>query len=86
MMYEVVFLNEGNIMPSKLKAHSDGANVWYLDNGVSNHMIGNCEYFSKIEKRITGKVRFADSFPHQGWQTKDLGQCLLHTTLEEQYY
>ncbi|WZZ07843.1 hypothetical protein YC2023_093764 [Brassica napus] len=60
MMHEVVFLNEKNIVPSKFETHSSCANVWYLDNGASNHMTGNQEYFCKIDEKITGQVRFGD--------------------------
>lgn len=60
MVHEVVYLNEKNIMPSQLINSQVGDNVCYLDNGASNHMTGNLGYFSNLDKRITGKVRFGD--------------------------
>ena len=60
MMNEVVYLNEENVTPSKFETHTDKDNVWYLDNGASNHMSGNREYFASIDEKITGKVRFGD--------------------------
>lgn len=38
----------------------DKDNVWYLDNGASNHMTGNRTYFQSINESVTGKVRFGD--------------------------
>jgi len=55
-----LYLNEENVTPSKFETHTDKDNVWYLDNGASNHMSGNREYFMKIDEKITGKVRFGD--------------------------
>ncbi|KAG7564969.1 Glutamyl-tRNA reductase N-terminal domain superfamily [Arabidopsis suecica] len=60
MMHEVVYLNEKNVMPNTFETNSDIENMWYLDNGASNHMTGNLSYFSKIDQTITGKVRFGD--------------------------
>lgn len=59
MMHEVVFLNEKNVVPSNYETSAED-DMWYLDNGASNHMTGNHMYFSKIDKTITGKVRFGD--------------------------
>lgn len=60
MVNEVVYLNEGKIIPSKLVQQTGSDNLWYLDNGASNHMTGNLGYFSDIDRRISGKVRFGD--------------------------
>lgn len=61
MMYEVVFLNKKNVLPEKYETNSGGENIWYLDNGASNHMTGDQRYFSRINNIINGKVRFGDN-------------------------
>jgi len=45
MVHEVVYLNEKNVKPSEFETSSDASNVWYLDNGASNHMLGNRAFF-----------------------------------------
>ena len=60
MMHEVVYLNEQKVKPSEFEADSDTKNVWYLDNGASNHMSGNILFFDTVDETITGKVRFGD--------------------------
>lgn len=40
MMHDIVYLNEDGIIPSKYDDNMSGDNVWYLDNGASNHMTG----------------------------------------------
>ena len=60
MMHELVYLNEDKVMPSKFETQSGADNVWYLDNGASNHMTGNQGYFTSLNEKITGKVRFGD--------------------------
>lgn len=60
MMHEVVYLHEKHCKPSTFETSTDGENVWYLDNGASNHMTGDRRYFDKIDASITGKVRFGD--------------------------
>lgn len=59
MMHEVVYLNEGKVMPSKYESNRED-NMWYLDNGATNHMTGNRRYFAKFDKSITGKIKFGD--------------------------
>lgn len=60
MVNEIVYLNEGKVIPRQLDSTKTKDNMWYLDNGASNHMTGNLEFFSDIDRRITGKVRFGD--------------------------
>ncbi|WZZ26643.1 hypothetical protein YC2023_010044 [Brassica napus] len=60
MMHEVVYLNEKNCVPEKYETCMDAEDIWYLENGASNHMTGDQRYFSEIDKHITGKVRFGD--------------------------
>lgn len=60
MVHEVVYLNEKKIKPSMFEAEQDIANLWYLDNGASNHTSGNRAYFQELDEGITGKVRFGD--------------------------
>ncbi|XP_076948271.1 uncharacterized protein LOC143620460 [Bidens hawaiensis] len=53
---ETVYLNEGKVLPKKFKVDSSDKDAWYLDNGASNHMTGNRDYFSELNDRITGRV------------------------------
>ena len=60
MMHELVYLNEQKVKPSIFASEQDTTNIWYLDNGASNHMRANRMFFSTLDERITGKVRFGD--------------------------
>lgn len=60
MIHEIVYLNEDGIIPSKYEGNTGGDNVWYLDNGASNHMTGDKRYFKLLDDSITGKVKFGD--------------------------
>ena len=41
MMHEVVYLNGQKVKPSAFEDEQGIENLWYLDNGASNHMSGN---------------------------------------------
>ncbi|KAD1826795.1 hypothetical protein E3N88_42252 [Mikania micrantha] len=34
--------------------------IWYLDNGASNHMTGCKDLFAELEEKVTGQVRFGN--------------------------
>ncbi|KAJ9559933.1 hypothetical protein OSB04_005093 [Centaurea solstitialis] len=47
------------VIPSRYD--SQDYDVWYLDNGASNHMTGNRSFFSERNEGITGRVKFGDN-------------------------
>lgn len=59
---EMVMLNEENVVPSgrEVQGERSEKNVWYLDNGASNHMTGDRSKFNHLDEKIAGKVRFGD--------------------------
>lgn len=59
-MHEVVYLNEKKVQPSTWETEEDMENLWYLDNGASNHMSGNRLFFYKLDESVTEVVRFGD--------------------------
>ncbi|XP_026378905.1 uncharacterized protein LOC113273387 [Papaver somniferum] len=59
-MHEVVFLNEEKLIPKNYETKDGEEGVWYLDNGASNHMTGKRHYFSELNEKIKGKVKFGD--------------------------
>ncbi|XP_026431356.1 uncharacterized protein LOC113328490 [Papaver somniferum] len=59
-MHEVVFLNEEKLIPKNDETKDSEEGVWYLDNGASNHMSGKKHYFSELNEKIKGKVKFGD--------------------------
>ncbi|XP_074374031.1 uncharacterized protein LOC141714409 [Apium graveolens] len=60
---EKVLLDEENVKPKLVFDINDktgGSNVWYLDNGASNHMAGEISKFNELDEKVTGKVHFGD--------------------------
>lgn len=53
-------MNVEKVVPSKYEGDAGEDDIWYLDNGASNHMSGDRRYFASIDESITGKVRFGD--------------------------
>nr|GEY63172.1 hypothetical protein [Tanacetum cinerariifolium] len=56
---EEVFLNEKHITPKlkNLNEESNTSKVWYLDNGACNHMTGDREKFSDINRSVQGNQK-----------------------------
>lgn len=55
-------LNEENVVP-KLRTEGgshDHTDLWYLDNGASNHITGDRSMFYEFDEKISGKVKFGD--------------------------
>ncbi|GJS62158.1 initiator tRNA phosphoribosyl transferase [Tanacetum coccineum] len=58
---ETIFMNEEKYTPPKSESNTnDKDDVWYFDNGASNHITGNYSYFYELNENITGRVRFGD--------------------------
>nr|GEV01277.1 hypothetical protein [Tanacetum cinerariifolium] len=60
--YGKVFLNVEKVtinllQTGKSRVESD---VWYLDNGASNHMTGDRSKFHELEEYVPGRVKFGD--------------------------
>ncbi|XP_074323265.1 uncharacterized protein LOC141660198 [Apium graveolens] len=58
----IMLVKEGNVFP-KLRAKGESqrrSQVWYLDNGASNHMTGEEGKFKTLDKSVTGQVKFGD--------------------------
>ncbi|XP_076940641.1 uncharacterized protein LOC143609900 [Bidens hawaiensis] len=51
---ETVYLNEDQVIPTKYDTDSGAVDMWHLDNGATNHMTGNREYFAELNKQIVG--------------------------------
>ncbi|KAL8096081.1 hypothetical protein AgCh_037150 [Apium graveolens] len=59
---EIMLISENDVMP-KLKVEdkaNEESNLWYLDNGASNHMTGYRAKFREPDESITGQVKFGD--------------------------
>ncbi|KAL8113050.1 hypothetical protein AgCh_020395 [Apium graveolens] len=60
----LMLLNEHKITPKLVKEGGEKktleSNLWYLDNGASNHMTGQKSKFKELDESITGQVRFGD--------------------------
>ncbi|XP_074378660.1 uncharacterized protein LOC141720209 [Apium graveolens] len=58
---DLMLVNERKVVP-KLKQSSEQveSNLWYLDNGASNHMTGQRSKFKELNENVTGQVRFGD--------------------------
>lgn len=56
-----LLLNENSMNPrlKKMEKQID-SNVWYLDNGASNHMTGQRTKFRELDEAVTGLVKFGD--------------------------
>lgn len=55
-MHEIVYLKERNVKPKEFDSSTDGDQIWYLDNGASNHMTGNRNYYKVNDNTVSVKV------------------------------
>ncbi|XP_074373711.1 uncharacterized protein LOC141714067 [Apium graveolens] len=58
-----VKIDERGLQPKLLKVNYEEkweSDVWYLDNGASNHMSGQRSKFYELDETITSKVKFGD--------------------------
>ena len=55
-------LNEETVMVNLLTKGKDGVetNMWYLDNGASNHMTGDRTKFKELDEKLIENVKFGN--------------------------
>lgn len=59
----IMLINEENVTPKLNKGdegNANASNLWYLDNGASNHMSGQRSKFKELNEEIKGQVKFGD--------------------------
>ncbi|KAJ0509365.1 putative RNA-directed DNA polymerase [Helianthus annuus] len=76
---ERALLNEEQIKPASYASGDE--NLWYLDNGASNHMTGVRSHFKELDETVTGQVRFGDG---SHVEIKGKGSILLECMNQEQ--
>ncbi|KAK9059981.1 hypothetical protein SSX86_020685 [Deinandra increscens subsp. villosa] len=76
-----ILLNELKVDPSRYSLEEGSNELWYLDNGASNHMSGNMSHFSVLDQSMTGKVNFGDG---SSVQIAGKGSILLEGNKQEQ--
>lgn len=58
-----MLINEEHVVPKLTQGdviETTESNLWYLDNGASNHMTGQHSKFDQLDTKVTGQVRFGD--------------------------
>lgn len=58
-----MLINEEQVKPSLKSGDEEKqkeSNLWYLDNGASNHMTGQISKFDRLDKNLVGQVKFGD--------------------------
>ncbi|XP_074351878.1 uncharacterized protein LOC141691029 [Apium graveolens] len=83
----LVLLNEKSVTPRLNNTVNDSnvdSNIWYLDNGASNHMTEQRGKFKELDKGVNGQVKFGDgsTVKIQGrgsvqFTTSDGKECIL---------
>lgn len=59
----VMLPNEDKVSPRFNQSEGESkfvSNLWYLDNGASNHMTGQKSKFKELDENTTGQVKFGD--------------------------
>ncbi|KAK1409296.1 hypothetical protein QVD17_35822 [Tagetes erecta] len=57
----MVLLNEDRLIPPQGETQVNTGELWYVDNGASNHMTGAKHLFSELNTNVSGQVKFGDS-------------------------
>ncbi|KAH0693373.1 hypothetical protein KY285_020470 [Solanum tuberosum] len=53
--------DESTLLLALKEEDTDDCSLWYLDNGISNHMCDHKDKFVEIKKTVKGDVSFGDT-------------------------
>ena len=53
--------NSDVLLMATTNLEDDDSDLWYLDTGCSNHMIGYREWFVNLDEKVKSKTKFADN-------------------------
>lgn len=48
------------LLMDNTQSNNEQTNMWYLDSGCNNHMTGNKNWFTKLDKSIKKAIRVSD--------------------------
>lgn len=66
--------SDGVLLMATTKSKDENFDLWYLDTGCSNHMIGHREWFMSLDEKVKSKIKFSD---YSNVTTEGIGKVMI---------